>query len=74
MQISIVATTPIGTWPIQVAKLAFSGSLRVELGPVVEALNPFAAVSLTFMKKPFVDFSLQFKESNGKARIKQNLV
>ena len=31
----------------------------------MEALNPFAAVSVTFMKKPYVDFSLQFKESNG---------
>ena len=35
MQISIVATTPIGVWPVQVAKLAFSGSLRVELGTCI---------------------------------------
>ena len=40
----------------------------IPTGPVVEALNPFAAVSVTFMKKPFVDFSLQFKESNGEIK------
>ena len=55
----------MGEIAVQVAKLQFSGVLRVELGPLVQAMNPFAGVGVTFMKRPYVDFSLLFTETDG---------
>ena len=44
---------------LEVRELLFSCKLRVELGPLVEILPAFGAISLSFMGKPHVDFSFQ---------------
>ncbi len=41
------------------SKLRFSGHLRVELSPLVPVIPCFGAVSVCFMEKPYVDFSLK---------------
>ena len=49
-------TAPV---PIDVTELRFSAVARIELLELRPILPCFRAVSLTFMKKPLVDFSLQ---------------
>ncbi len=44
---------------ITLSKLRFSGHLRVELSPLVPVVPCFGAVSVCFMEKPYVDFSLK---------------
>ncbi len=44
---------------IKLSKLRFSGHLRVELSPLVPVVPCFGAVSVCFMEKPYVDFSLK---------------
>ncbi len=44
---------------VTLSKLRFSGHLRVELSPLVPVVPCFGAVSVCFMEKPYVDFSLK---------------
>ncbi len=44
---------------ITLSKLRFSGHLRVELSPLIPVIPCFGAVSVCFMEKPYVDFSLK---------------
>ena len=57
--ISISAgTRPVPT-PIKVSELRFSATARVELLDITTQLPCFKALSVTFMKKPFLDFSIK---------------
>ena len=49
----------------QVATLRLSGTLKLDCGYVNESLSPFDEIRLTFLKKPYIDFSLLFSETDG---------
>ncbi|CAM9588242.1 unnamed protein product [Discosporangium mesarthrocarpum] len=44
---------------ITLSKIRFSGKARVELAPLIPVIPCFGALMVTFMEKPFVDFSFK---------------
>ncbi|CAM9882601.1 unnamed protein product, partial [Chrysoparadoxa australica] len=44
---------------ITLKQVRFSGKLRVELSPLVPIIPIFGALALTFMEKPFIDFTFK---------------
>jgi hypothetical protein len=48
---------------LNMSKLRFSGTCRVQCLPLIDFVPPFAWGKVTFFKKPFIDFSLVFGDT-----------
>lgn len=44
---------------LELADITFTGLVRVELGPLFPRFPCFGAIDVTFLEKPFIDFSLK---------------
>jgi Ca2+-dependent lipid-binding protein len=61
IQVAVLADVGhIGELIGQITEFHFSGSIRVELLPKMPCIPPFGYLRVTFMKKPYVDFSILF--------------
>mmetsp|Transcript_11256 Transcript_11256/g.18431 ORF Transcript_11256/g.18431 Transcript_11256/m.18431 type:complete len:583 (+) Transcript_11256:1-1749(+) len=58
MDILLQVGSPVAT-PIEVSEFRFSATARIELVELCAKVPCFKAMSVTFMKKPLVDFSLK---------------